>query len=48
MVQKNKNGACCDENNIGSEVEVSSCKKLVLDGAQITSLLTNHKWLLWD
>ena len=24
---KDKNGACCDENNIGSEVEVTFCSK---------------------
>ena len=44
------------ENNMHSEVEVTSCskrksKKRVLDGVlllQITSQLTNHKWLLWD
>ena len=38
MVHEDKNGACCDENNMGSEVEVTSCSKdkgktRVLDGA---------------
>ena len=27
IVHENKNGASCDENNIGSEVEVTSCSK---------------------
>ena len=27
MVHKDKNGACCDENNMGSEVEATSCSK---------------------
>ena len=38
MVYKDKNDACCDENNMGSEVEVTFCgkdkgNKRVLDGA---------------
>ena len=27
MFHKGKNGACCDENNTGSEVEVTFCGK---------------------
>ena len=38
MVHKDKNDVCCDENNVGSEVEANSCskdkrkEKRVLDG----------------
>ena len=37
ILHKDKNGACCDENNMSSEVEVDFCskgkgKKRVLDG----------------
>ena len=27
IVYKDKNGSCCDENNMGSEVEVTFCSK---------------------
>ena len=27
IIHKNKNGACCDENNMGSEVEIIACSK---------------------
>ena len=37
FIKTDKNGACCNENNMGSEVEVTFCskykgKKRVLDG----------------
>ena len=50
IFHKDKNGACCNENNMGSGVEVTFCskakgKKRVLDGVllcQVTSQHTNH------